>query len=122
MTRESRRWLQISVTTNSNFNSQIMSLVSALNESDDLETLENSSEDSATDLETDFEKHDDGIGFSAPAGLLKTTTRRELRTKSDLCVTLHASWFIHECQRTSVIETKQTKKTKHCSCVKTWQW
>ena len=76
-----------------------MSLVSALNESDDLETLENSSEDSATDLETDFEKHDDGIGFSAPAGLLKTTTRRELRTKSDLCVTLHASWFIHECQR-----------------------
>ena len=79
------------------FNSQIMSLVSALNENDDLETSENSSEDSATDLETDFEKHDDWIGFSAPAGLLKTTTRRELRTKSDLCMTLHASWFINEC-------------------------
>ena len=39
---------------------------------DDLETLENSSEDWATYLETAFEKHDDGIGFSAPAGILKT--------------------------------------------------
>ena len=57
-----------------------MSLVSALDENDDPESLENSSENSATYLETDFEKHDDGIGLSTPSRLLKTTTRRETRT------------------------------------------
>ena len=45
---------------------KLRSLVSAMNENDNLETLENSSEDSETDLEADFEKHDDGIGFSSP--------------------------------------------------------
>ena len=55
------------VTINSNFKTQTMSLVSALDENDDLESLEHSSENSATDLETDFEKHDDRIGFSTPA-------------------------------------------------------
>ena len=50
-------------TTSSNFKfkAQIISLVSALDENDNLESLENSSEDSATDLETDFEKRRDWI-------------------------------------------------------------
>ena len=90
MTDSSRSADNRSVTTDSNFNSNIISFVSVLNENDCLETLENSSEDLATYLETDFEKHDNGTGFSAPAGLLKTKLRRELRTKSDLCMTLHA--------------------------------
>ena len=84
-------WLQIqsSAKTTSNFKTQTMSFLSALDENDDLKSLETSSENSAIDLETDFEKYDDGIGFSAPARLLKTTTHREMRTKSDMCVTLH---------------------------------
>ena len=60
-----------------------MSIVSAMDENDNLESLENSFEDSARDLETDLEKHD-GIGFSTPAHLLKTVP-----TKSHLYVTLH---------------------------------
>ena len=48
-------------TTSSKFKAQIISLVSALDENDNLESLENSSEDSATDLETDFEKRRDWI-------------------------------------------------------------
>ena len=40
-----------------------------------LESLENSSEDSATDLETDFAKHDNGIGFSTLASLLKNANQ-----------------------------------------------
>ena len=66
-----------------------MLLVSALDKIDDLESLENGFEDSATDLETDLEKHDDEIGFSTPALLLETTIRREMPAKSDLCVTIH---------------------------------
>ena len=60
---------------------------------------------------------------SAPARLLKTTTRGELRTKSDLCVTLRA-WYV--CQTSSRNPTwipvsskpKQVEKAKTCSCVK----
>ena len=82
-----------------------MSLVSALDENDDLE-LENSSEDSETDLEIDFEKRDDRIGFSTPARLLKTTTRGELnanQVRSVRCA-------LRMCQRTfepqwKIIET-----------------
>ena len=39
-------------------------IVSALDKNDDLESLKNNPDESATDLETDFEKHDDGIGLS----------------------------------------------------------
>ena len=55
-----------------------------------LESLENSSDDSATDLETDFKKHNDGIGFSTLAHRLRT-----MPTKSDLYVMLHA-WYVRE--------------------------
>ena len=67
-------------TTSSNFKAQIISLVSALDENDNLESLENSSEDSATDLETDFEKRRDWIPATL-ARLLKIRFKSHRRQK-----------------------------------------
>ena len=71
-------------TSRSNFKIQIMSLVSALDKNENLESFENSSEDSPTDSETDFEKHDDRIGFSTPACFSKHNKIRSVHDASRL--------------------------------------
>ena len=74
---------------------------------DDMEPLENSSENLQTDLETDFDKHDDGIA----ARHLKTTTRREMRTKSGPCVTLQA-WYVRANLNPSARSSAETSNSR----------
>ena len=68
-----------------------MSLVSALDENDDLE-LENNFKNSEKDLEIDFEKRDDGIGFSTQNNNTRKIKCQQVRSVSDASVLM--------CQRT----------------------